>query len=173
MASVPKFGPSVTSSTSIPSQAKAGQPKASWSAGAKRPAPLVGERFSRRFRIEDVYPAVDGGRYPVKRIAGEPVDVWADVFRDGHDVIAADLMWRRAEDTTWQRTPMRHHQNDRWFGRFVPRGVGRYVFQIAAWSDAFATWRREVSLKRGAGLDIALEIREGLALISALKPADE
>ena len=42
-----------------------------------------------RFRIEDIYPCIDGGRYPVKRIAGETVDIWADIFREGHDVTAA------------------------------------------------------------------------------------
>ena len=41
------------------------------------------------FLIEDIYPCVDGGRYPVKRIAGESVEVWADIFREGHDVFAA------------------------------------------------------------------------------------
>ena len=41
-----------------------------------------------RFLIEDIFPSVDGGHYPVKRIAGESVDVWADIFREGHDVIA-------------------------------------------------------------------------------------
>jgi starch synthase (maltosyl-transferring) len=46
------------------------------------------------FHIEDVYPLIDGGRFPVKRIVGERVEVWADVYRDGHDVIACALVWR-------------------------------------------------------------------------------
>ena len=48
-----------------------------------------------RFYIEDVYPSVDTGRFAVKRIVGESIDVWADVLRDGHDVVAAQLIWRR------------------------------------------------------------------------------
>ena len=40
------------------------------------------------FHIEDVYPLIDGGRFPVKRIVGERVEVWADIYRDGHDVIS-------------------------------------------------------------------------------------
>ena len=43
-----------------------------------------------RFRIEEIYPCVDCGRFAVKHIAGETVDVWADIFREGHDVIAGD-----------------------------------------------------------------------------------
>ena len=38
------------------------------------------------FHIEDIYPLIDGGRFPVKRIVGERVEVWADIYRDGHDV---------------------------------------------------------------------------------------
>ena len=66
-----------------------------------------------RFRIEDIFPCIDGGRYPVKRIAGEAVEVWADIFRDGHDVLAAALLWRKEAETEWQRAPMRLHGNDR------------------------------------------------------------
>jgi len=33
------------------------------------------------FYIEDVYPLIDGGRFPVKRIVGERVEVWADIYR--------------------------------------------------------------------------------------------
>ena len=36
-----------------------------------------------RFLVEDIYPSVDGGRYPIKRIAGEPIEVWADLLREG------------------------------------------------------------------------------------------
>jgi hypothetical protein len=42
----------------------------------------VGDLNRRRILIEDVYPAVDVGRFPVKRIAGEAVEVWADICRD-------------------------------------------------------------------------------------------
>jgi starch synthase (maltosyl-transferring) len=131
---------------------------------------IVGERLSRRFRIEDVYPSVDGGRYAVKRIAGEPVEVWADVFRDGHDVAAVDLMWRPVHETTWHRTAMRHHENDRWVGDFTPTEVGRYVYAIEAWTDLFATWRRDVRLKSAAGQTIALELKEGRELLASFKP---
>src|SRR5258705_9282370 len=47
------------------------------------------------FHVEDVYPLIDGGRFPVKRIVGERTEVWADVYRDGHDVVAAALLWGR------------------------------------------------------------------------------
>ncbi len=123
-----------------------------------------------RFRIEDIYPSVDGGRYAVKRIAGEIVDVWADVFREGHDVIAATLLWRPENDSKWRSEPMQHLNNDRWHGQFTPPEPGRYLFQIETWTDQFATWRKEFQLKQEAGQDIALEAREGRELVTELMP---
>src|SRR5688500_18990846 len=66
-----------------------------------------------RFLVEKVFPSVDDGRYPVKRIAGEPVEVWADILREGHDVLAASLLWRKETAREWRREPMRLHGNDR------------------------------------------------------------
>ena len=44
--------------------------------------------------IENLRPLINGGRYPIKRIAGDDLAVEADVFKDGHDVVAAALKWR-------------------------------------------------------------------------------
>src|SRR5262245_47415337 len=57
------------------------------------------------FLIEDVYPLIDSGRFPVKRIAGERVEVWADIYRGGGDVVGAALLWRHEQDREWQREP--------------------------------------------------------------------
>ena len=119
----------------------------------------------RRFFIEAIYPCVDAGLFPVKRTAGEAIDVWADIFRDGHAVIAAALLWRREGETSWQPGPMRYVDNDRWVGSFTPPQPGRYSYAIEAWTDAFATWRRDFLLKRDAGLEVTLEAREGRALL--------
>lgn len=118
------------------------------------------------FHIEDVYPCVDGGRFPVKRLAGEIVDVWADIFRSGHDVIAAQLIWRREDERDWHRSPMTLHENDRWSGNFVPGEAGRYVYAIEAWTDEFATWKHGFELKQKAGQDVTLDALEGAALLT-------
>ena len=118
------------------------------------------------FHIEDVYPLIDGGRYPVKRIVGERVEVWADIYRDGHDVTAAALVWRRENEREWRREPMTHHSNDRWGGSFVPDAPGRYVYAIEAWTDEFATWRHGFELKQKAGADLTLDALEGAALLT-------
>src|SRR5258708_7362002 len=118
------------------------------------------------FHIEDVYPIIDGGRFPIKRIVGEQIDVWADIYRDGHDVVSAALVWRRERDREWQRVPLTHHSNDRWGGSFVPDKIGRYVYAIEAWTDEFATWRRGFELKQKAGVDLSLDAIEGAGMLT-------
>jgi starch synthase (maltosyl-transferring) len=119
-----------------------------------------------RFFIEDIYPSVDCGRFAVKRTAAEQVEVWADVFREGHDVIAACLLWRRAGAAQWTREPMALNHNDRWMGRFVPPQAGRYEYQIETWTDEFATWRRDHLRKIEAGTALEVDALEGANLIS-------
>jgi len=118
------------------------------------------------FHIEDVYPLIDGGRFPVKRIVGERVEVWADVYRDGHDVIACAVVWRLEQDREWHRAAMVHHNNDRWRGSFVPDQPGRYFYAIEAWTDEFATWRHGFELKQKAGADLTLDAIEGAGMLT-------
>jgi starch synthase (maltosyl-transferring) len=118
------------------------------------------------FLIEDIYPSIDGGRFAVKRIAGEPVEVWADIYRGGEGVIAAALVWRRETDQDWQRVPMRHRGNDRWSAAFTPLTPGRHVYAIEAWTDDFATWRRDFDRGQSAGRDVTLDALEGAAMLT-------
>jgi starch synthase (maltosyl-transferring) len=125
------------------------------------------------FHIEDVYPLIDGGRFPVKRIVGERVEVWADIYRDGHDVVSAALLWRLERDREWRRAAMTHHSNDRWGGSFVPDQPGRYVYAIEAWTDEFATWRHGLELKQKAGVDVALDAIEGAGMLTKAQAGGE
>src|SRR5664279_815731 len=118
------------------------------------------------FHIEDVYPLINGGRFPVKRIVGERVDVGADVYRDGHDVMTAALVWRRERDREWRREPMTQHNNDGWGGSFVPDAPGRYLYAVEAWTDQFATWRHGFELKQKAGTDLTLDAIEGAGMLT-------
>jgi starch synthase (maltosyl-transferring) len=131
---------------------------------------LVSGLSGQRIYIEDIFPAVDAGRFPVKRVAGEPVEVWADIFRDGHAVLAADLIWRAEDSQKWARTSLTFRQNDRWTGTFTPDKPGLFRYAIEAWTDTFATWRKEFIAKRDAGQNVDLEMQEGRQILAALKP---
>lgn len=116
-----------------------------------------------RIAIEAVDPAIDAGRFPAKAVVGQPFTVEADIFCDGHDVIAAALLHRGRQ--RWGETPMRHMGNDRWRASVVFAKPGSHEFKIAAWRDLFATWRAEVSKKHDAGQKISLELEEGRRLV--------
>jgi len=130
----------------------------------------VAAEMSRRLAIEAVTPAVDGGGFPVKRLAGEILAVEADILCDGHDQLGAVLLWRRRGDAAWAETRMRLLLNDRWQGEFPLPGIGLYEFAVMAWRDAFATYRDELTKKHQAGLDVSVELMEGRALVAAAGP---
>jgi len=114
--------------------------------------------------IENVWPALDCGRYAVKREVGDRFDVWADIFKDGHDEIAAVLRYRRVGDDPWVETEMAFVDNDRWSGSFVLTENARYQYTIEAFADEFATWGDELEKKVAAALDVRLELLEGRAI---------
>ncbi|MFG1211669.1 alpha-1,4-glucan--maltose-1-phosphate maltosyltransferase [Xanthobacter flavus] len=118
-----------------------------------------------RIAIERVTPSVDGGRFAVKRCVGDVVTVEADIFADGHELLAAELRWRAADEKTWQRAPLVPTVNDRWQARFPLLRVGRHDFLIEAWWDHFGTFRRDLGKKRAAGQKLAVEVSEGRALL--------
>ena len=118
-----------------------------------------------RIAIEAVSPELDGGRFSAKSVAGESVEVEADIFCDGHDKIAAALLFRRKDAAEWAEAPMVFVDNDRWRGTFRPESVGRHEFTIIAWRDLFATCRDEISKKHAAGQPISQELREGRILL--------
>jgi starch synthase (maltosyl-transferring) len=120
-----------------------------------------------RLGIEAVTPAVDAGAYPVKRTVGERVEVEADIVFDGHDKVAVALEWRGPGQAAWHETRMRDLGNDRWQGAFPLRRLGRHEYAVLAWRDRFASFRDELGKKYAAGVDIALECIEGVALVDA------
>ena len=119
-----------------------------------------------RLAIEAPTPSVDGGRFPVRRTVGTLVAVEADIIGDGHDKLAAVLRWQ-APGAGWQETPMALINNDRWAASFPLGCLGVHKYEVHAWRDAFTTYTDELFKKHKAGVPVALELREGAALVAA------
>jgi starch synthase (maltosyl-transferring) len=117
--------------------------------------------------IERIWPAIDGGRYRAKAITGDVFTVWADIYRDGTDMLQAVVRYRGPNDRRWSESEMAMVDVDRWSGSFVPTDIGRYRYVIEAWTDRFGTWRRDLIKRVGAGQDVDLELEEGALLIEA------
>jgi starch synthase (maltosyl-transferring) len=115
--------------------------------------------------IENLYPELDCGRYPVKREVGDDLYVSADIFKDGHDELAAALLYRKKGKRKWSETPMSLVDNDRWSGTAPLSENARYEYAVEAWADQFASWVDEVDKKVADGQRIELELAEGRELV--------
>ena len=114
-----------------------------------------------RIQIQDVRPQVDCGRYPVKVTQGDAVDLAANIFKDGHDILRAVVRYRRAGSRKWLESPLEPVGNDRWQGSFEPTELGRWQYSIDAWVDRYATMLDELDRKLAAGQkDLASELAE-------------
>ncbi|MDT7745157.1 MAG: hypothetical protein QOE59_4235, partial [Actinomycetota bacterium] len=138
-----------------------------------------------RLGIDEVTPEVSGGRFPSKAVVGEVVPVTATVWREGHDAVAATLVWQRCADvdhadaqavanapTVGEERSTRMAslgpETDRAAASLVADTEGLWRFRVDAWSDPWATWRHAVEVKVAAGQgagELANDLEGGARLL--------
>ncbi|MDP8969556.1 MAG: alpha-1,4-glucan--maltose-1-phosphate maltosyltransferase [Actinomycetota bacterium] len=119
-----------------------------------------------RVQIQRITPSVDCGRYAAKAIVGDDVIVGADVFREGHEQVAAVIRFRGPGDSGWREAPLRHDVNDRWYGDFHVDEIGPWRYGVVAWTDYYGSWLDGLVKKHAAGqTDLGLELEEGARLL--------
>jgi starch synthase (maltosyl-transferring) len=119
----------------------------------------------RRVIIEGVSPAIDGGRFPIKRVCGDKIIVEADAFCDGHDALSCVLRYRQEDVVDWDEVPMEPLGNDRWRGIFTVSQIGVYHYTIMGWIDRFTSWCRGLAKKVEAGQHVAIDLLIGAELV--------
>ena len=129
-----------------------------------------GDALGRRVVVERIRPEIDAGRFPIKRTIGDEVVVSAQIFADGHEVVAAVLQDRHGDrrEAPWRETAMAliTEGTDEWKARFTTDEIGWHEYRIVAWIDAFLSWRRDVAMKVANGQEVTLELIEGSRLVS-------
>src|SRR5215212_9962228 len=133
-----------------------------------------------RLGITDVAPVVSCGTFSARAVVGEHVPVTATVFREGHDAVAANVVWNApGEDRStgpFLRMAKLPPEPDRWLATVVPDREGLWTFRVEAWSDPLATWHHAVEVKVEAGQgaeDLANDLEEGARLLDRVaKDAD-
>ena len=119
--------------------------------------------------IENVTPKLDGGRYPIKRVIGNVIEVSADIFKDGHDLIAARLLYRRPGEASSRVAPFTYRFDpDRWHGSFKADQIGLWQYDVEAWPDRFGTWRSDLGKRLNAGQDVRPELLEGASILARM-----
>jgi len=126
-----------------------------------------------RIPIMDVMPLVDLGRQPAKATIGEPFPVRATVFREGHDLLGAEVV--AIDPGGERRAPVRMRLTaagtDRYEAWIVPDTEGAWAFEIHAWSDPLGTWLHDAPIKIKAGVDVELMFTEGRLLLERVAKA--
>src|SRR3954454_20979691 len=135
-------------------------------------------RADLRLGISDVAPVVSCGTFSARAVVGEHVPVTATVFREGHDAVAANVVWTAPDGTSgpFVRMAKLPPEPDRWLATVVPDREGLWTFRVEAWSDPLTTWRHAVKVKVEAGQgaeDLANDLEEGARLLDRVaKEAD-
>ena len=100
---------------------------------------VLPEEGRNRVIIESVTPAIDGGRFPIKRIVGDETTVEAIALTDGHDALSCAVIYRKEGAAEWTEVPMTFLINDRWQATFTVQELGVYKYTVQGWVDHFKT----------------------------------
>jgi starch synthase (maltosyl-transferring) len=107
----------------------------------------------KRVIIEEIKPQVDCGRYPARRILGDVVKISAAIFSDGHDHVAARLLYKHESEQEWRSIPMTALPNDMWSAAFAVDHLGTWIYSIEAWVDHLETWCADLRKRLAAQPD--------------------
>ncbi len=118
-----------------------------------------------RVVIENVQPEINHGKFAIKRITGETVQVAADIFTDGHGQVLTNLLFRKQGEQEWQKSRMRFLVNDLWQGEFTVNEPGVYEYTLEAIVDHLSTWWKDIRKKAKSGNDIMVDIKSGISLL--------
>src|SRR5439155_19775657 len=118
-----------------------------------------------RVVVEGVRPEIDCGAFPAKRIAGDRVIVEADIFTDGHELVAGEILYRHGQEEAWRRSQMKLVGNDRWRGDFLASKLGKYRYTVEGWIDRFGTWDSPMIKRIKSGEDGRTERLSGASLM--------
>jgi starch synthase (maltosyl-transferring) len=115
--------------------------------------------------VEDVAPVVDGGRFAVKRVVGDTVEVTAACFAHGHEAVACVLRYRGPGERAWREVAMRAQGNDLFAAELAVDRMGRWEFAVACWIDHLQLWRDQFA-RRTEPEDLRLAARMGAELVA-------
>jgi hypothetical protein len=105
--------------------------------------------------------------FPTKAFSGEVVTFGATVFREGHDLIGADLIAIDPEGAeTRHRMVAGIPGTDRWTAQVQLETEGDWSWLVEAYTDDWATWLHAAEIKVPAGLDVEVTFALGSRLLT-------
>ncbi|WP_026752944.1 alpha-1,4-glucan--maltose-1-phosphate maltosyltransferase [Sediminibacter sp. Hel_I_10] len=122
----------------------------------------------KRVVIDAVFPQINCGEHYIKRVVNEIVQIRANVFGDGHDIIAASVLYKHEKSKTWSETRLQHIVNDEWKSAFTVEKQGFYTYKVQAWVDYALNWQHGTIRKIDDNQNVKSELLEGVTYIEPL-----
>lgn len=121
-----------------------------------------------RVVLENLTPEIDAGRFPIKRVTGDTLQVEIDLFTDGHDEVSGHLLLRHASEQNWTASPLTFLENDRWQGQVVLESLGIYEYKVLGWVDYALNWQHGIRKKIEKEIQVEVEVQEGIPYLESL-----
>jgi starch synthase (maltosyl-transferring) len=135
--------------------------------GLARPSRTAVVDGRRRVIVAAVRPELDGGRFAVKRVVGDVLEIEADLLVDGHDILAARVLFRHEHASEWSEQPLAPLGNDRWHAVLPLSALGRWQYTVESWVDEWASFVWGFRRKVEAHQDVAVELLAAAELLHA------
>jgi len=122
----------------------------------------------KRVVIDDVSPQINNGEFYIKRVVNQIVTVNSNVLCDGHDIIAAAVLYKHENDKKWSEIRMQHVNNDEWIASFVVGKQGFYEYKVEGWVDYALNWQHGITRKIEDNQYVKSELLEGIEFVKAI-----
>jgi len=126
---------------------------------------LISSDGRRRIVIDHIFPRVDCGGFPLKRIIGERMTVRAHVFADGHEKISVRFAFKHINEEKWNEIPMVECGNDEWEASFPLNKLGIYEGKVIGWIDHLQNWLEKLYKLPEDDKDLGVELLIGVQLL--------
>ncbi|MFT2692714.1 maltotransferase domain-containing protein [Clavibacter zhangzhiyongii] len=133
--------------------------------------PVIG-----RIPILSLTPQIEDDLWPAKSFVHDVVPFGATIFREGHDLIGADV---ELTDPSGAVTSHRMALDltkpglDRWSATIQLETQGVWTWRVSAWSDDFGTWLHNAEIKVPAGLDVDVTLALGAEVLERAAADDD
>ena len=119
----------------------------------------------KRVVIDFVSPKINNGEFFIKRVVNEIINVDAHVIADGHDVIAASVLYKHESASKWQEVRMQPTFNNEWKAALTVEKQGFYTYKVEGWVDYALNWQHGIERKIDDHQQVNSELLEGIAFL--------
>ncbi len=122
----------------------------------------------KRVVIDSISPQINDGEFFIKRVVNQIVTVNSHVLCDGHDIIAASVLYKQEDEKKWSEARMQLIDNDEWVASFVTKKQGFYSYKVQGWVDYALNWQHGITRKIEDHQQVVSELLEGVEYLKSV-----